>query len=492
MALATSRPNPPSSDIPATVRVAIILALPMVGAVGVAGIYLNKEVLVAAAWIALGLGGLVFVRPLVGVGIMTAMFMLAAYPTLLADLGFLTINNLIGLCLAVVLLAQITSARDLSMFKPLPIILLTFIGIMLVIATAHSKFAFPTMRVSQGTGQFGHALDKTADMMHDFWARLIFLLLFFAFVRDGRDTRAMFYVFALALFLAVPSALVNWWNGTLSHGFRTEASVTAGSNPNRLAMICLMEIACWWGWAITRGGGARVLTALSVIAGALLVILASGSRSGLLGTAVLGFLIQTGPRRYRLSVPQIALTLFAAAIALLTIVPPEAWQRALAFSTENAHAGSTMSIVAREQTIETAVQMVHDHYFLGIGLGNFREVSRQIYFDPFFRPPHNSYVWAISEGGIFVVGAYLFLFLRLWRDLNTAHRLMGRDPECVWVVIALRNVFYLYAFFAIFADLWLNPITYVLIGTIICMRRYLESLPPVATTRLVPALARAA
>src|SRR5689334_22368941 len=103
MGLATPRSNLPSSDIPATVRVAIILALPMVGAIGVAGIYLNKEVLVAAAWISLGLGALVFVRPLVGVGIMTAMFMLAAYPTLLADLGFLTINNLIGLCLAVVL-----------------------------------------------------------------------------------------------------------------------------------------------------------------------------------------------------------------------------------------------------------------------------------------------------------------------------------------------------------------------------------------------------
>src|ERR1051326_7907453 len=204
------RPSPPSSGIPATVRVAIVLALPMVGAIGVAGIYLNKEVVVAAARIALGLGGLVFVRPLVGVGIMTAMFMLAAYPTLLADLGFLTINNLIGICLAVVLVAQITSARDLSMFKPLPIILLAFIGIMLVIATAHASVAFPTMRVSQGTGQFGHDLDKTADMMHDFWARLIFLLLFFAFVRDGRDTRAMFFVFALALFLAVPSALVNW------------------------------------------------------------------------------------------------------------------------------------------------------------------------------------------------------------------------------------------------------------------------------------------
>jgi O-antigen ligase len=487
-----ARPRRPASGIPVGVRVAIVLGLPMIAAISVGGIYLNKEILVAAAWIALGMGALVFVQPLVGIGVMTAMFMLAAYPTLLADLGFLTINNLLGVCLAVVLVAHVMTTRDLSMLKPRAILLLAFIGIMLVVATAHSKIAFPTMRVSQGTGVYGRDLDKTADMMHDFWVRLIFLVLFFTFVRTGRDVRAMFYVFVLVLFLAVPSALVNWWNGTLSHGFRTEASVTAGSNPNRLAMICLMEIGCWWCWAVTRGGALRMATAVGVVGGAALVVLASGSRSGLLGCAVLGALVQFGPRQYRFSMLQIGTMLVAGVIAIATIVPPEAWQRALAFNSEDRHAGSTMSIVAREQTIETAGQMFRDHYALGIGLGNFREVSRQIYFDPYFRPPHNSYVWAASEGGIFVVAAYLLMFWYLWHDLLAAYRLVDRDPACAWVVASMRNVFYLYFFFAIFADLWLNPITYVLIGSIVCMRRYLEGLPPAANGRLAPALARAA
>ena len=57
----------------------------------------------------------------------------------------------------------------------------------------------------------------------------------------------------------------------------------------------------------------------------------------------------------------------------------------------------------------------------------------------------------------------------------------------------MRNVFYVYSFFAAFADLWLNPIAYFLIGLIVCLRRYLESLPPVEARRgLQPALARAA
>ena len=42
----------------------------------------------------------------------------------------------------------------------------------------------------------------------------------------------------------------------------------------------------------------------------------------------------------------------------------------------------------------------------------------------------------------------------------------------------MRTVFLLYCAFAALADLWLNPITYVLIGIIVTLRQYLERLPP--------------
>jgi len=493
MDVATVSQRRSASGMPAGVGVAIALALPMIGAISVAGIFLDKEILVAAAWVAMGISALVFVQPLVGVGAMTATFMLTAYPTLLQDLGFITINNLLGLCLAAVLAAQILTTRDLSVLKLRPVLLFAAIGIVLILSTAHANAIFPTMQASQSLGVKGKALDRTSDMMHDYWARLIFLVFFCSFVRTGRDVRAMFYTFVLVLFLAVPSALINWWNGTLSHAFRTEASVTAGSNPNRLAMICLMEIACWWCWAVARGGMVRWTTAAGAIGGALLVVLASGSRSGLLGCVVLGLLLQSGPRRYRLSLFQVGMITLAGAIAVATVVPPEAWERMLTFSSDNPHAGSTMSIVAREQTIDTGLQMMRDHFFLGIGIGNFREVSRQIYLDPFFRPPHNSYLWAATEGGILVLAGYLLLFWSLWRDLGVMRRLADRDPACAWVVVSMRTVFYVFCFFALFADLWLNPITYFLIGSIVCLRRYLESLPAAGHGgRLEPALARAA
>src|SRR5712691_625276 len=96
-------PRRRAPGIPVGLRVAIVLALPVIGAISVTGIYLDKEVLVAAAWVAFGIAALVFIQPLVGVGAMTATFMLVAYPTVLQMLGFLTINNLLGLCLGTVL-----------------------------------------------------------------------------------------------------------------------------------------------------------------------------------------------------------------------------------------------------------------------------------------------------------------------------------------------------------------------------------------------------
>jgi len=45
-------------------------------------------------------------------------------------------------------------------------------------------------------------------------------------------------------------------------------------------------------------------------------------------------------------------------------------------------------------------------------------------------------------------------------------------------------VFLLFFFYSLFADLWLNPLMYVLLGLIISTKQYVESLPEVA-----PALA---
>jgi hypothetical protein len=385
----------------------------------------------------------------------------------------------------------VIETRDFSFLRTRQIRILAVIGVLLLIGTWHSTTLFPTLQQTVGKAK---VLDKSAAMSHDFATRLIYLVFFVVFVRDRRDIRILFAVFMLALFFAVPSALWNMATGTLNRGFRLKASVTSGANPNRLAMICLMEIACWWFWARSRPGLWRQVLALLAMAASTMVIFGTGSRSGLLGVGVLGFLLQTSPRRFRIRSGHLGLLAAAGVFAIATLVPIEAWERMTTFNPQKGEIGATSSQM-REETIWRAVEVFQDYPLFGIGIGNFREVSRQVYRDTFYRPPHNSYLWAASEGGIFVLAAYLCLFWVTWKDLNVVTRLAHRDPEIGAAASGIRVVFLLYAFFSLFADLWLNPLTYAMIGLVVVMRRYVESLPePALVTTVAPprALGRAA
>jgi len=470
-----------SIETPRALRVAIALGLPMAAAMTVVGTYFGKEILIFAAWLALGVVGILFVRPVVGIAMMTAAFLLAAYPTLLQSLGMLTVNNLLGICFVVLLGLHVVEKRDFSFLRNRQVLMLALIGLLLLAGSMVSEWQFPLLQETVGKTKI---LDKTSDMAHNFVARLVYLIFFIVFVRDRRDIKIMFMVFMVALYVAIPSALYNMATGTLNRGFRASASFTSGANPNRLAMICLIEVACWWFWARARPTVVRQLVAYTAMGTAVMVLFGTGSRSGLLGVGVLGVLFQTSPRGFRASAGQIGLLGAAALFAVITMVPAESWERMINFNPQRGEVGATSNTM-REETLERAWQVFGDYPLFGIGLGNFREVSRQVYQDDFFRPPHNSYLWAASEGGIFVLIAYLGLFWITWLDLQVVTRLAHRDPEIGASAGAIRVIFLLYAFFCAFADLWLNPITYALLGMVIVMRRYVETLPEPATVRVV-------
>src|SRR5947208_751421 len=93
--------------IPAAVQLAVALGLPVLAAITVVGIYLNKEAIVAAAWVAAVIASMVIIDPLAGIVIMTGGYLLAAYPTVLQSLGVVTVSNLIGVCLLLLLVAQV-------------------------------------------------------------------------------------------------------------------------------------------------------------------------------------------------------------------------------------------------------------------------------------------------------------------------------------------------------------------------------------------------
>src|SRR5881409_3064783 len=88
--------------LPVVLRMAVALAFPFVAALTVAGTYLGLELIVCAAWVAFA---------------MVTLYLLSAYPTLLQSLGFLTVNNLLGVGFLIALTVQVLNSRDLSFLR---------------------------------------------------------------------------------------------------------------------------------------------------------------------------------------------------------------------------------------------------------------------------------------------------------------------------------------------------------------------------------------
>src|SRR5205085_218451 len=139
--------------------------------------------------------------------------------------------------------------------------------------TMYADVLFPLLQVSHTQLAKAKSLDRTDTMTHDFITRLVFLIFMAVFVKSRRDITVVFLTFMISLYAAVPSALWNWHQGTLSLGFRAVSSVTLGANPNKLAMICLMEIACWWFWSQSKPGLARRGAAYVALSTSLFVLL---------------------------------------------------------------------------------------------------------------------------------------------------------------------------------------------------------------------------
>jgi hypothetical protein len=89
-------------------------------------------------------------------------------------------------------------------------------------------------------------------------------------------------------------------------------------------------------------------------------------------------------------------------------------------------------------------------------------------------------LWAQAEGGIGVLALYLLLWAFTWRDLQRARRACAHDPELAALGTGLRTVLGLFLFFSLFADLWLNPLAYLLVGMTLALRRIAEESAPAA------------
>jgi len=452
----------------------------LIGMVGlvvglVAATYANRELTMLGMLVAAAVLSAVVVKPQIGILLLMANFVIASYPSPLRGEGLLTINNILGILLSVLLVAQLAQRSDLSFLRVRQLQVFVAIGIVFTLSTIAASYEFPDLRQEQG--RLLRNLDQTSAMAQDFVTRFAFFVLALNFLSDKRDLKRAIAVTLICLVMIVPSALFGYATGRAQAGYRAAAEFSAGTNPNRLAFFCLMQIAFWWYFVRARVTLDRVALGIVVIGSLTYTVLLTASRSGILGFGVLMYLLtksRGGVRGGRLRV--LAIALIAVGL-LLTVVPQENLARLRdlnPFVTKSEGGIASFSTERRVETVEQGWHMFRDHPFFGVGLGNFRPVSKQVYQDPFFRPPHNSYVWSLSVGAIFFLILYLLLFALTWRDIRWLQASPAVPQDLRWITAALEPSFWLLLFYSAFADIWLSPITYILIMLVVVFKRYVS------------------
>ena len=452
----------------------------LVGLVGlvaglVAATYANRELTMLGIVVAAAVLAAVVVKPQVGILLLMANFVIASYPSPLRGQGLLTINNILGVFLSVLLVAQLAQRPDFSFLRIRQLQVFVAIGIIFTLSTIVADYEFPDLRQEQG--RLLRNLDQTSAMAQDFVTRFAFFVLALNFLNDKRDLKRAIAVTLICLVMVVPSALFGYATGKAQAGYRAAADFSAATNPNRLAFFCLMQIAFWWYFIRARATLDRVALGTVVIGSLIYTVFLTASRSGILGFGVLMYLLtksRGGVRGGRLRVFAVALI---AVGLLVTVIPQENLARLRdlnPFAGKSEGGVASFSTERRVETVEQGWRMFRDHPFFGVGLGNFRPVSRQVYQDPFFRPPHNSYMWSLSEGGMFCLLLYLLLFALTWRDIRWLQASPAVPPDLRWITAALEPSFLLLLFYSAFADIWLSPITYILIMLVIVFKRYVS------------------
>ncbi len=411
-------------------------------------------------------------RPEFGIFLLLTNYLFASYPTPIRGGGLLTINNVLGVILAVILMAELAQRPDFWFLRTKQVQILASIGGVLLLGTFASYWSFPDLRITWGKVR---TLDQTAELSRDFITRFAFIILSCKFLTTKRHVKLVVIVMLTCLVLTVPSALLGWADSD-SGDARAAASFSIGTNSNRLAFLCLMQAAFWWYLGQTQKSQVVRLITYAMMATFILTVLATASRSGFLGMCLLFYLLtraRGGLKSNRLKVMVLA---GLAAGMMVTIIPQETLDRIANMNpmAEGHDNIGTHSTERRVETVGLGWNMFLTYPLFGVGLGNFREVARQVYADEFYRPPHNSYIWALSECGIFAFLLFLYLFYSTWRDILWLQRSPATPPDLLWIALAMEPTLTLLMFYSVFADMWLNPITYILFILTMIFKRYVS------------------
>jgi hypothetical protein len=390
-----------------------------------------------------GLGALFLLyRPDWGVLVLLTVWFLDLSPRVLG-VRFLSVPYLVVGVLLIPFALSILRDRVIWVFRVPQIKIFLLIGTLLLASTWWSAEQHPLSIVP--------AFDSTERMLHLFFARLLFLVLFIYFITTQKKIELAVFLTLVLIVMAAQSASIG--------GGRARATFSLGANPNRLAFICLFATSLLWFYRSSLQPRWKSLT-VPLLFFLPATALATGSRSGFIQMIVLGVLILKEQEGWS-AMKRIHSFLFLGAVLIFlsVIVPASQYMRATSFD-PTTQAPGKQSLNKRITRIWNLLETAASNPILGIGIGNFRWINQSRYGDD--RQPHNSYLGTLAESGAPVLTLYLLLFYVTYRMLNQLKRSGPR--ELLWLSKGLRVNFILFLVFSAFADFWVNDFLYLMIG----------------------------
>jgi hypothetical protein len=407
---------------------------------------------VAAIFVVIG-GVMVIRRPVLGIAIYLTTF-LFTYPEFLRGSGNFTINNMLGLALLPLMLFGIMRDGSWWITRYRPVVIL---GVIVALMIGSSIFYSPGVDVGRdiaaeraltSSRSQGPALISTRDAGTKFFTRYVFLIFFVFFVRTPRDLKIVAGTIIACLLLTYLSVSaeagpLGWGTGRLRVQGEAGFGIYAGRNPNKLAYFALLGLTLlWYGRRAIRSPFMYPFWALATAITFIMIPL-TGSRSGLLNLLLFISIVLLENRLTRFDVRTEALEMGLEAQG---------------------------SAEGRIQTAQSALRVFSYHPLVGVGIGNFN-FERAI-LDPFgtMGPPHNSYLWALAEGGILTFGLFLAFFAYLWRairDIEWEYEARFGDLRLGWLVSAMRTMLIGFMFYSFFADMWHHVMFYIVMGLMI-------------------------
>jgi len=438
---------------------------------------------------------LVVRRPAIGILVYLTTF-LFTYPAFLRGAGNFTINNILGLILVPLMLYGMLREGKIWLVRMRPIaLMLAVVGLMIVSATLYRpsiqwESARQAEKIATSRRAQGPALVATRDASAKFLTRFVFLLFFIFFIRSPRDMKAVVGVIIACLLMtymnvSAEAGPFGWGTGRLRVLGEEGAAVYAGRNPNKLAYFALFGLTLLWysRRAIKNPVMYPFWFAATTIA--FIMIPLSGSRSGLLNLLFfVAIVLLEGRFNYR-KVAGVALITFFVAVqfgydmsVIDLLLPEQVASRLTRYDvrTEVLEEGveASGSAEGRVQTAQAALRIWRYHPFFGVGIGNFNQERAATDPTGTIGPPHNSYLWSLSEGGLaafFLFAGIFFWTFRELRRIEWEYEARFGPVGLGWLVSGMRTVLIGFLFFSFFADMWHHVLYYIIMGMCLALIR---------------------